>query len=144
MRGLSGRGCVVLASCVLLASTCMAQQVYKWTDASGTVHYSEQPPASGVKNERMTLSGATEGTASAEAAQAEADAAADPEALQKANDAQEAHMCSVARDNLKLLDSDARIASGGDITTATQVIGEEREKARGEARSQIERYCHEK
>jgi len=151
MRSLSGRwvglrqvGRGLLAvSCLFVASACVAQQVYKWTDATGTIHYSEQPPPGDVKSERMTLAGATAGTPTIAEATAAADEVADSKALEKASDAQEERMCSIARQNLALLDSDARIASGSDVTTATQVIGEEREKARDEARSQIERYCHE-
>lgn len=43
---------------LLLAPAAMAQtQAYKWTDAHGTVHYSETPPPEGVSYKRLSTSG---------------------------------------------------------------------------------------
>lgn len=35
---------------ILLALPTMAAGVYRWTDAQGNVHYSDQPPPPGIKN----------------------------------------------------------------------------------------------
>ena len=45
--------CVALVG--LFASTLCAQQFYKWKDAAGVTHYTEEPPASG-KAQIVTLS----------------------------------------------------------------------------------------
>ena len=43
---------------VLLLLTPLAfAQVYKWTDAGGTVHYSETPPDTGTNYKKITTSG---------------------------------------------------------------------------------------
>jgi len=42
---------------LLLAPLASAQGVYKWTDAHGTVHYSETPPPQGTPFKRLTPSG---------------------------------------------------------------------------------------
>ncbi len=39
----------LIAVALLLLAPLATAQVYKWTDASGTVHYSEAPPAQGTK-----------------------------------------------------------------------------------------------
>ncbi|CAM5245969.1 DUF4124 domain-containing protein [Rhodanobacter lindaniclasticus] len=50
---------LIVAALLLIAPLCAAQ-VYKWTDASGTVHYSEAPPAQGVKYSKVTTTGTVE------------------------------------------------------------------------------------
>lgn len=124
------------------SSACLSQQVYKWKDGAGTIHYSEQPPPNGVKKVRMKLSVNDAGENISESDATPTSKPDDQTALDKANDKQERHLCSTARQNMKLLDSGAMIASGGDIKVATQLAGEQREKARGEAQAQVERYCH--
>ncbi len=44
---------------LLLAPLAFAQ-VYKWTDAGGTVHYSEAPPATGTNFKQIKTSGSAE------------------------------------------------------------------------------------
>ncbi len=50
----------LIAVALLLLAPLAAAQVYKWTDASGTVHYSEAPPAQGTKYEKVTTTGTVE------------------------------------------------------------------------------------
>ncbi|KRB41395.1 hypothetical protein ASD82_09150 [Rhodanobacter sp. Root179] len=47
----------LIAVALLLLAPLATAQVYKWTDASGTVHYSEAPPAQGTKFEKVTTTG---------------------------------------------------------------------------------------
>ncbi|MBT2115459.1 DUF4124 domain-containing protein [Dyella sp. LX-66] len=52
----------LIAAALLLAPLAFAlpaaaQQVYKWTDASGSVHYSDTPPPKGGASKKITLSG---------------------------------------------------------------------------------------
>ena len=50
----------LIAVALLLLAPLAAAQVYKWTDASGTVHYSEAPPAQGTKYVKVTTTGTVE------------------------------------------------------------------------------------
>lgn len=55
---------VIAASAIGLSIACVttlasAQQVYKWTDASGTIHFSQTPPANGTHYSKMRLSNAS-------------------------------------------------------------------------------------
>ena len=50
---------LIVVALLLFAPLCAAQ-VYKRTDASGTVHYSEAPPAQGTKYSKVTTTGTVE------------------------------------------------------------------------------------
>lgn len=47
----------LIAVALLLLAPLATAQVYKWTDASGTVHYSQAAPAAGVKFEKVVTTG---------------------------------------------------------------------------------------
>ncbi|MGY3040110.1 hypothetical protein ACVWWQ_001733 [Rhodanobacter sp. TND4EL1] len=50
----------LIAVALLLLAPLATAQVYKWTDASGTVHYSETPPSQGTKFNKVTTTGTVE------------------------------------------------------------------------------------
>jgi hypothetical protein len=123
----------------------LCQQIYKWKDAQGTVHYSEKAPPDGVEGTSMSLSGHAAGNSSMIAPSPPMTPTAEEEdALDIASKKQEEHLCAVAKQNLELLNSDAMIASDADLDTATQLRGDQRKAKRSEAVAQIARYCHEK
>ncbi|MDQ6648382.1 MAG: DUF4124 domain-containing protein [Pseudomonadota bacterium] len=124
------------------SSACASQQVFKWKDGAGIVHYSQQPPPKGVKNVQMNLSEKGAGENVSESSANPPQKIHDEVALDKASDKQEKHLCSTARQNIELLKSGAMIASGGDIKVATQLKGDQREKALSDARTEAKRYCH--
>ena len=126
---------LALASCGL-----WAQQVYKWTDAAGTVHYEEHPQAKNAKLVELkggvdTPVPSTGDTPQLTVSKADVD---------QADTAQRAHLCQVARDNLKRIDSKAPVTDGGDIQSARLLSGDDRLKARGDAQAQIGSYCNDK
>ena len=47
----------LIAVALLLLAPLAAAQVYKWTDASGTVHYSQAPPAQGTAFKEVKTTG---------------------------------------------------------------------------------------
>ncbi len=51
---------LLIAVALLLLAPLATAQVYKWTDASGTVHYSEAPPPQGTKYDKVTTTGTVE------------------------------------------------------------------------------------
>jgi hypothetical protein len=51
---------LLIAVALLLLAPLATAQVYKWTDASGTVHYSEAPPAQGTKYSKVSTTGTVE------------------------------------------------------------------------------------
>ncbi len=48
---------LLIAAALLLLAPLATAQVYKWTDATGTVHYSEAAPAQGIKFSRVRTTG---------------------------------------------------------------------------------------
>lgn len=50
-----------LALALALAAPVAADEVYKWTDESGRVHFSSQPPPDGRESEKRTLPGGAAG-----------------------------------------------------------------------------------
>jgi hypothetical protein len=53
-----------LALVLLLVAPLACAQVYKWTDAKGTTHFSEAPPPSGIKYSTVNLAASGGGVAS--------------------------------------------------------------------------------
>ena len=51
---------LLLVVVLLLLAPLAFAQVYKWTDAGGTVHYSETPPATGTNYKQIRTSGSAE------------------------------------------------------------------------------------
>ncbi len=51
---------LLIAMALLLLAPLATAQVYKWTDANGTVHYSEAPPTQGTKYTKVTTTGTAE------------------------------------------------------------------------------------
>lgn len=48
---------LLIATALLLAVPLAMAQAYKWTDANGTVHYSDSPPPQGTKYKKVTTTG---------------------------------------------------------------------------------------
>jgi len=59
---------LLIATALLLVAPLVAAQAYKWTDANGTVHYSDAPPPQGTKYNKVTTSGSVEPVAAPEPA----------------------------------------------------------------------------
>jgi hypothetical protein len=56
-----------IAVALLLIAPLACAQVFKWTDAHGTVHYSQTPPPNGTRYSRVTVTGTVEPVAPANA-----------------------------------------------------------------------------
>jgi hypothetical protein len=90
---------------LLLLAPAVAAQVYKWTDASGTVHYSETPPPQGTRFTRVSTS-SIEQPAATPAPAKKAEAAPEPAAeTATLPDTPEnrARLCSSLKANLDVL-----------------------------------------
>lgn len=133
--------CAMAGMVLLHAASVGAQEAYKWTDANGTVHYTQQPPPKGVATAHMKISQSGATSSSVDPVGAKAGAANE---LKEANVRQSKHMCEVARSNLEMLKGGGMITSGDDITSAKQLDADQRQQAVATAQADIDRYCHEK
>ena len=130
---------------LLAAGGATAQAAYKWTDAKGTVHYSESAPPAGTRYSRVTLSGSVQPaqapTPAADAA-GDASAAATPAAPATMQDTPEnrAKLCGSLKANLDALRSAGPVVmeQGGKPTTLDDA---QRKQQLDSAQSQYSQYC---
>jgi hypothetical protein len=97
-----------IALVLLLLAPVVCAQVYKWTDAHGTVHYSETPPPQGTPFKRITTSGAVQSATPASATTGSSTgeaAASQPASSSSMPNTPEnlAKFCSAEKANLDLL-----------------------------------------
>lgn len=130
---------------LLAAVTACGQTFYKWVDAKGVTHYSEERPAADAQV--VTLR--QQGVVSEEPAKAATTATAPDATRSLAAAAVEfgKQACQTARENLKVLDSGRMVLASGTVSdpsgveTATKLSGEQREAAKTAALKDIETYC---
>ncbi|NID03940.1 DUF4124 domain-containing protein [Luteibacter jiangsuensis] len=109
--------------------------VYKWTDASGTVHYTDQPPQ-GRGATRMTVKGGTEAATAPVVPQAASEAK-----LDAAETAATTRNCESARANLATLSSGSMLVDSTDPTASRRLRPDEIEAARRTAQADVDTYC---
>lgn len=140
---------------ILLVLTCAAasvpaadkQQVYKWTDANGVVHFSDAPPPSDTKNvESLHLAGGTTTAAAGTDQQPDsagtassASASAAPATPPNATD--DATLCKQSRANLELLQGKTPVGIAGADGKAQVLDDKGREVQIANAKLAISRFC---
>lgn len=139
------RRLALMALTLVVAGAVCAQTYYKWTDAQGVTHYSEQAPPVKAKTIRLHATGVS----SPEPAAAATTAA--PGAVTAALDAAKSdyrkQSCVTARNNLKLLSGQAMVLDAGTVANPAMVTGgrklsaEQREAAKVKAQKQIQEFC---
>jgi hypothetical protein len=138
------RRLTIAVALLLLAPVALAQ-VYKWTDAHGTVHYSETPPAQGVHYTQVTTSGGSRAaTPQAPAAQPENGSPAQPAKASSAPVADtpenRAALCASLKSNLALLNSSTPVVRQDGGTTKA-LDDTQRKQEAATANAQYAQYC---
>ncbi|WP_329741123.1 DUF4124 domain-containing protein [Dyella sp. A6] len=134
-----------LAIALLLIAPLACAQVYKWTDAHGTVHYSQTPPPTGTKYSRVNIedSGAPMAASNVSSeTEGPSDQSPPPSGNLPVADtpANRAKLCNSLRNNLNLLKSTRPVVmnTGG----KRQLINaEQRKQQLDDANAQYQRYC---
>lgn len=140
---------LLLATGLLAGSAVVAGTVYKWKDANGQSHYSQQPP-DGVKKYE-TISGASDAWANNPSASPAASsphdagsASAKPAAAAGQTPAQQqrAQLCAQARANVTTLNQHATVSAdvNGDGKPVT-LNAAQHDKALSDANKQVDLYC---
>jgi hypothetical protein len=138
---------LVLVSMCAAITTVVAQSVYKWTDASGVTHYTEQPPPQAIKAKQLQLEGAAPAPEPAPAVSAPPPAHSAATALDAAKSDFRKQACTTARNNLQLLSGSRMVLDTGTTQTPAGVDGarmlspEQREAAKSDAQQQIQQFC---
>ena len=139
-----------IALALLLVAPLVTAQVYKWTDAKGTTHYSETPPPTGTKYSQVTVTGTDEPASSgSNGASASATAEAGPaSSSSQGNNNQpmadtpenRAKMCASLKTNMAALQGSGPVVmQNGD---QQQLLNADQRKQQVDAsQAQYQQYC---
>jgi hypothetical protein len=136
---------LLIAAALLLVAPLVAAQAYKWTDASGTVHYSDAPPAQGIKYKKVTTSGTVEplsAPAPETSTSGDSTAAAPAKPSQPMADTPEnrTKFCSALKGNIDTLKSSSPVVTevGGEQKL---MDADQRKQQQSSAEAQYQQYC---
>ena len=132
----------LLAAALLLLAPQVFAQAYKWTDSSGTVHYSETPPPTGTKYQRMTTTGSSEPLAQPAPAVEKPGTAEPALAPQPVADtpANRAKFCTSLKSNLDMLKGDGPLLIQQD-GQQKPIDDDQRKSQINTAQAQYQQYC---
>ena len=138
------------AAVLLLLPLAAAAQIYKWTDANGQVHFSQNPPASGAYKDvtpdlpppTVTPHVDSLRKAAESYAQQDADAQKQRTAMLKAK-ADNAERCAKARERVRFLDEHPahRLYKTGDDGQPARLTDEDYQQQVGDAQAAAAKYC---
>ncbi|HEV7489409.1 MAG TPA: DUF4124 domain-containing protein [Rhodanobacteraceae bacterium] len=139
---------------VLLAAgaSASAAQVYAWTDANGTRHFSDSPPPASANAQKIKVRGSLTSTEDAAAPQVIADAtpkapdapvtASNPNKPLVDSPENRAKQCQLARSNLALLQTNYQVSAPQGEDGKAQVLDDGgRKQAIDRAADQVSFYC---
>jgi hypothetical protein len=130
---------------LLVLPLAVAAQVYKWTDASGTVHFSDSPPPQGTKytNVKTSLSAAAAATpvASTPAPSTQADKPAEKPKRIENTPENRSKLCTELKTNIALLQGDQPLTVDDDKGQRTAMPDERRRQELATAEGQAKQYC---
>jgi hypothetical protein len=132
----------LIAMALLLLAPLATAQVYKWTDASGTVHYSEAPPAQGTHYKQVKTTGTAAPLVAPASSSSEAsrEPAAEPAKPVADTPENRARMCDSLKANLTALQGGGPVVMQTNGKT-TALDGDQRKQQITAAQGQYEQYC---
>lgn len=122
---------------LLATASAHATQMYSWTDANGTRHFSDRPPPESVAAKKIELPRRDTATA-AEPQQGEED---DPAVTASDPDAQRQAACKQARQNLATLRSNVPVRMEEDEDEDNYLDDAQRQQQIERAETQVSLYC---
>ena len=133
---------LLIAVALLLLAPLATAQVYKWTDASGTVHYSQDAPPQGTKYKQVTTTGtvvapAAASTANTASASQPASAATPTTAGATENSSK---YCVTLKANLTALQGGGPVVMQQD-GKATALDDDQRKQQASTTQTQYNQYC---
>ncbi len=137
-----------IALTLLLLAPFASAQVYKWTDAGGTVHYSQSPPAQGTQFKQVKTTGsvaplaappapAGSGSTSAVSQGAATGPASTPVVDTPAN---RKALCSALKTNISELQGNGQVTLQQNGKTSV-LDADQRKQQLGSQQSQYSQYC---
>jgi hypothetical protein len=138
----------LIAVALLLLAPLATAQVYKWTDASGTVHYSEAPPAQGTNFKQVKTTGTAAplvapAKANGEGSQGQSEPTSEPAAPVADTPENRSKLCESLKANLAALQGSGPVVMQ-ENGKATALDGDQRKQQVAAAKSQYDQYCQAK
>lgn len=140
------RTLVLLAlSCFMVGAYAASQQVYKWTDASGVVHFSDAPPPKDSKDVQLMKVSSDDrphsvNNETGNAAPADSNSGDSGSAPANPN-AANVKACATARNNLEILNSKMPVSVTGPDGKAVPLDDKARQAQIAVANANIDLYC---
>ncbi|WP_174236111.1 DUF4124 domain-containing protein [Rhodanobacter sp. L36] len=135
----------LIALALLSLATLATAQVYKWTDAHGTIHYSEAPPTEGTNFKKVRANGSAEPLAppAAPAAANSAPTAASSGLPVMDTPENRGKLCTMLKANLTVLQAHGPVVQQqGDKSVALDDA--QRKQQVDSTQGQIQQYCQSK
>jgi hypothetical protein len=134
-----------IALVLLLVAPLASAQVYKWTDAQGTTHYSETPPSTGTKYSQVTVSGG-EAPASAASSSASASTSSSQSSSDNAQPVADtpdnrAKLCASLKTNIGTLQGSGPVVMQGSGGQQQLLNADQRKQQLDASQSQYQQYC---
>ena len=140
---------LLIATALVLVTPLVAAQAYKWTDAKGTVHYSDAPPPQGTKYNKITTTGTVEAPAAATATTtSSSDDSGDSAAKPNPNSGfpvadtpeNRVKLCANLKTNMDALKNNGPVVMEIDGKQAV-LSAEQRQQQQSVSQSQYAQYC---
>ncbi|MGH8278058.1 MAG: DUF4124 domain-containing protein [Gammaproteobacteria bacterium] len=141
-----------LVAGLTVVAAAQAQEVYRWVDAQGNVHYSQTPPPGAVTHVKrvnivpppINITNARDQQAlvnAVAAANAAHQKAADEAAQAAAKRAQQQQACDAARQQLQQYMESHRVITNANSANPTYYTGDDLVKLREQAQAQVNKIC---
>ncbi|WP_449427651.1 DUF4124 domain-containing protein [Rhodanobacter umsongensis] len=137
----------LIAVALLLLAPLATAQVYKWTDASGTVHYSQDAPPQGTKYKQVKTVGSVEPVSAPAAAapdpgnSSQSATASAPAADTSGN---QSKFCVSLKTNLAALQGSAPVVMKQPDGKTTALDDDQRKQQASSTQAQYDQYCQNK
>lgn len=134
----------LIAVALLLLAPLATAQVYKWTDASGTVHYSQDAPPQGTKYKQVKTTGTVDPIAAPAPAGANSEATTPPTTTAAADTSgNQSKFCVSLKSNLAALQGTGPVVMQQNGKT-TALDDDQRKQQASSTQAQYDQYCQSK
>jgi cytoskeletal protein RodZ len=140
-----------IALVLLLVAPLATAQVYKWTDAQGTTHYSETPPPVGTKYHQVEVNtgsdapaDASSSSSSASSSSTSSQSSSDNSASQPVADTPEnrAKLCASLKTNIGTLQGGGPVVMQGTGGQQQLLNADQRKQQLDASQLQYQQYCN--
>jgi hypothetical protein len=141
-----------IALVLLLVAPLATAQVYKWTDAQGTTHYSETPPPTGTKYNQVQVNTGSEAPADASGNNPSSSSSSDASSTSSTNSSpsqpvpdtpeNRTKLCTSLKTNIGTLQGSGPVVMQGTGGQQQLLNADQRKQQLDASQSQYQQYCN--